>query len=329
MKKCAAFIPTFVILSFMPSISVGDDDVCELLLMGDAGPAPATPVKSDPPNINDLVVQIYTTRDPEGLVDEAEDLDPESYRCALAKDLFEVGMMLEKAGFGGYSVGDENPIFSKARLKYISNSDEQEAIRDVVRNVLAPDGQADQPIATLKNNGELYHERKLNVYFVHFEPPANNEATNEVRGLHIRNEVGDSEKMIFYDEHATPTTLAHEFAHAFSAGHVNFWNAQGTEWCVKYLPDNMNERVPAADAHMLEKIDMKCEFSRENYMWAGSDLDRKELGDSQAERMRRNTHSVINDFSPPPNPFDCPDLRTFEGDQHFVSEDKDCPRLRE
>jgi len=55
-------------------------------------------------------------------------------------------------------------------------------------------------------------------------------------------------------------------------------------------------------------------------MWAASEMDRQQLGNSQKMRMMNNEKSLITEFSTPATTKDCPDFSNdpVEG----------CPRLK-
>jgi hypothetical protein len=175
----------------------------------------------------------------------------------------------------------------------------------------------------LKGDASLYNPAVLNVYYVHFDVVSlgskDKELLESFTGMHIRNEQGESDRMIFISEGARADTVAHEFAHAFSAGHVNFWDFDGEEWCTKFLPH------PETTDPGEEMEDMTCEFSRHNYMWAASELDRDRLGIPQGERMMYNQKSIIADFSVGPKQLDCPDYSNDIG--VAADPDDDCKRL--
>ena len=304
-KTKASFLVWLLLLTAPPITSA--QNVCDLLKVGTPAASPPPPERVDPPDISKLFIQIYTTRP---LDFNESDAVGHTHRCAVARDLAEVDVMMRHIGFGGYvpAANPTNvPLLENAYIQYISSPKERERIRKLARALIHPDGKAKKKIDFLKNNSAMYDPEVLNVYFVHFEDvdilADNDDVPFEVRGMHIRNEEGESEMMIFYGDAAFPQTLAHEFGHALSAGHVNFWDVAGQEWCTKYLPH------PGTDNPM---INMECEFTYANYMWAGSKEERKTLGEPQKERMMRNRRSVIYQFSRPPeaDELDCSDFNS-------------------
>lgn len=282
--------------------------VCDLLTEGKPPEAdlnaPAPP--ANPPDVRELIVQVYTTR---GLDDlETEISGNHFHKCALAQDLAAVDVMMDDIGFGGFD-GMNAPLVASAYVEYVGDPSRQKIIRDAAGAIQGIGGDPELALETLKNDDELYDERVMNLYFVHFPEVEIGAGTGsalpvEIRGMHLRNEEGMSEKIIFYGDGALSGTLVHEFGHALSLGHVNFWDLDGKEWCAKYLPEpSTPQSLPT----------MECEFERNNIMWAGSTADRTALGDPQKERVMHNVKSVIAEFSPSTAPLDCPDFRTAPG----------------
>ena len=298
MKKRAACSMASLLLA-LPAAGLAQE-VCDQLLVGttsDPNTFPNT-VTVPTPFIGELRIQVYSTR-PVG--DTGDGL---TRKCEIAHDLWEVDLMMEDAGFAGYPAPPTSrPIFTNAAVKQVADN-EVEIVRNVVRALYYPGG-GEKAIEDLKNPSyDLFNPRALNVYYVHSDPsavPASEDDLSWLTGVHLRDSDGKSAKMIFVGEGAKSDTVAHEFAHAFSAGHVNFKDFDGTEWCMKFLPPG------GSTAPM---IDMECAFDDANYMWAGSEADRQNLRLGQMERMKRNKHSVIFQFSPATNSFDCPDVNS-------------------
>jgi hypothetical protein len=266
------------------------------------------------PDISKLYIQVNSTKSvdvttPEGL----------AHKCAIASDLSEVDRMMKDVGFDGYPNPDSMALFDHAFVREIPQGDKK-IVRDVVRAILDPAGVAEPLIQALKSNNDLYDEKVLNVYYVDPDPAALSgpgfDYISILTGVHLRDKDGNSEKIIFISDSARSDTVAHEFAHAFSSGHINFWEADGDEWCIKFLPH------PGTD---MPSVNMECEFTHANYMWAASAEDRQDLIDAQKERMMRNEHSVIFNYSPPQDKLNCPD---FSADPHDETpEDDACPRM--
>ncbi|MBT8400101.1 MAG: hypothetical protein KJO98_06470 [Rhodothermia bacterium] len=286
--------------------------ICSLLQEGDAtapNPYPAT-VTSSPPDISKLVIQVYSTRPL-----DATTAGGATVKCNIAYDLYEVDRMTMDIGFGGYPTPDTVALFTEARVKYVDTEQDRETIREVVRQILNPGGIAESAIQNLKANTALFNQEILNVYYVDPDQQlvANSfDYVSRLTGMHIRTNDGYSDKMIFIGDSARSDTVAHEFAHALSGGHVNFWDLEGDEWCIKFLP-HPGTSMPS--------VNMECEFDATNYMWAASLADRAQLIDAQKQRMMYNRHSVIFDYSPPDSGdvLECPD---FSADPS-----KSCPRM--
>ena len=303
MKKCTAFAIIIGLAHSSAATSVGAS-VCDTLLVGNV-PTVTKPAPTDPPIITALPIQIYTTEDLDHQL--AGVTPPLTHKCAIASDLSEVDVMMEDVGFGGYT-GSNVPLFTNTRIRHMNNQSDRNFLRAVARAVIRGDQVAEELLMQLKANTNLYSDRALNIYFVHydleFENYDNNAVAFEVKGMHLRDELGETEKIIFFGNRATPGTLAHEFGHAFSNGHVNFEDLGGTEWCTKFLPHNITQGIPIGT---LPSVKMNCEFTRKNYMWAGSKEDRQFLGDPQTERMKRNKKSIMYQFHNWDQPLDCPD----------------------
>lgn len=305
-KHVAGFLaPLFLAVSPTNAAAAG---VCDLLTVGKAVPPTTYPntVTSATPDVSKLVIQIYSTKTVDGTEGAAN-------KCAIAQDLWEVDRMMKDVGFDGYPNADSAALFVNARVMSIQSDTEKEIVREAVRQILDPGGIAEPAILALTENATLYDERILNIYYVDPDDALMQtgfDYVSRLTGVHIRNEDGFSERMIFISDSAKSDTVAHEFAHAFSAGHVNFWDLEGKEHCIKFLP-HPGTTTP--------DINMKCEFPKENYMWAASNGDRAELIDAQKVRMMRNEHSVIFNYSPPDDKLNCPD---FNSDP-----DKTCPRM--
>ncbi len=299
MHRFALSAITLLLFAALPGDAFAQS-VCTILKAGSPSLPLPPPVAIPQPDIQKLAIQIRSTR---ALNQNVPGITPPTTQgCLIESDIAEVDMMTKDAGFAGYGVGDEG-IFAMAYAQHVQTAAERNIIREVVRAIIDPSGDGDQALAALKSNGNLYDPRVLNVYYVHPDTADEPDKDDQdfllyLTGIHIRNEQRKSEKMIFVGEGARPDTVVHEFAHAFSAGHVNFWDYDGVEWCTKYLPYNNT---------LNGLMDMKCDFKRANYMWAGSLEDRVQLGDPQKERMRRNEHSVIYEFSPHDDSFKCPD----------------------
>jgi hypothetical protein len=307
--RVACFL-ALIVLPVAPSLSSAQN-ICDLLQIGDAvppNPYPAT-TKSSPPDATKLVIQIYSTKPVDSTAPGGK-----ANKCHIAYDLWEVDRMAKDIGFGGYANADDAALFVNARVKSIDDKQDQELVRNVVRQILDPGGVAVEAIEALKSSS-FYDERFLNVYYVHPDPELQQNGfdfVSRLTGIHLRNKDGFSDKMIFISDSAKSDTVAHEFAHALSAGHVNFWDHDGTEWCVKFLPE------PGSPDNL---SNMQCDFARENYMWAASVGDRAQLKDSQKQRMMYNRHSVIYDYSPPPDAdmLQCPDFKSDTA--------ANCPRM--
>ena len=311
MKKPLASSIVPLLLFSMP-LSGAAEGVCDQLKIGKP-PSHVFPVVSptlDPPDISKLFIQVYSTKPVsdtgDGLVE----------KCRIAQDLFEVDRMMKDVGFGGYATPEAMPLFTNAYLKNVSDND-RETVRNVVREILNPAGVAEDAIGALTVNADLYDETVLNVYYVDAgDTQADFDYVSTLTGMHIRDVEGNSAQMIFISDSAKSDTVAHEFAHAFSAGHVNFWDFEGEEYCIKFLPH------PGTDT---PDVNMECEFPTSNYMWAASVDDRAKLVEGQKERMMRNEHSVIFKFSPSSRKLNCPD---FSADPHEdTPEDDACPRM--
>ncbi|MFT5501919.1 MAG: hypothetical protein ACI88G_002060 [Woeseiaceae bacterium] len=307
-KRVACFL-TPLLLAVVPTVASAVN-VCDLLNVGNASPPATYPntVTSLTPNVSELVIQIYSTK-----TVDAADPGGTANKCAIAQDLWEVDRMMKDVGFDGYPNDDSAALFDNARVMSIQLDSEKEIVREVVRAILDPGGEAEPAIQALTGNGALYDAKILNVYYVDPDDELMQtgfDYVSRLTGMHIRNNDGYSERMIFVSDSAKSDTVAHEFAHAFSAGHVNFWGLDGEEYCIKFLP-HPGTATP--------DINMECEFPKENYMWAASDGDRAELIDAQKVRMMRNEHSVIFNYSPPTNKLNCPD---FNSDPN-----KACPRM--
>ena len=307
-----AHLLLILLAGLLPRHVLSQDEICERLIEGSASvptPFPATQTSS-PPDFSALVVQVYTTVALDTVMPSGE-----THKCEIAYDLWEVDRMGFDIGFNGYPTEADTAIFENARVKYVSTTQDQEIIRGVVREILNPGGEAEPAILALKGNNALFREEFLNLYYVDPNQSLNQTSFDFVTwltGMHIRDLDGFSDKMIFVSDVAKSDTVAHEFAHALSAGHVNFWDHDGEEWCIKFLPH------PGSNA---PDVNMECEFTRANYMWAASDADRAELVSGQKQRMMFNRHSVIHDYSPPDDDdvIECPDFNanTAEG----------CPRI--
>lgn len=314
---------TLLFASAFPAIASAQN-VCELLTVGAPNLPPPNPVTADPPDISKLIIQVYTTRPLEFI--ESDATLNHTHRCAIARDLAEVDVMTQHIGFGGYTPNNVNPtnapLFTNAFVRYLASPNERQQIREVAKALVLPEGRARERLEALKNTPTLYDARVLNVYFVDDVDlgPTDLDVKVEVKGMHIRNDEGGSENMIFYGDAALPGTLAHEFGHAFSGGHVNFLDIDGNEWCTKYLP------YPGTSNPM---INMECEFDQHNYMWGGSEVERDVLGDPQKERMLRNEWSIISQFSPPPDArkLACSDYNSGPGKDGVFNTEDDCPRL--
>ena len=307
MKKLAACSMATLLLA-VPGAGIAQA-VCDQLTIGTtSGPNPfPNTVSVTTPFIGELRIQVYTTR-PVG--DTGAGL---THKCEIAHDLRVVDLMMENAGFADYPANTSRPIFTNAAVKQVAD-DEVEIVRNVVRALYYPGGGTEKVIEDLKNpNYDLFNPKALNVYYVHSDPnavPASEDDLSWLTGVHLRDKDGKSAKMIFVGEEAKSDTVAHEFAHAFSAGHVNFWNFDGKEYCMKFLP-------PGGSGVLTPPMDMKCEFYDDNYMWAGSKADRQTLVEAQRERMKRNEHSIIFEYSPATDKLDCPD----------VNSEPPCPRM--
>ena len=305
MKKCTAF--ALIVGLFLPATPLLSAGVCDLLQTGDVSVI-AKPTPFDPPDITSMPIQVYSTVDLNTVLElKTPPTTLMSVHCAIASDLMEVDIMMEDVGFGGYG-GTNSPLVESARLKYVATQTDRNFLRALARALMYGDAEAEGWLLQLKANPALYKDRALNIYFVtydhaEFQLYDEDAAPFEIKGMHLRDEDGETEKMIFYGLDATPTTLSHEFGHAFSNGHVNFFDLDGTEWCAKFLPHNK----ASEELGVPPKVDMVCEFDRLNYMWAGSTADRQALGDPQKERMRRNMKSIMYQFQEDPNPLDCPD----------------------
>jgi hypothetical protein len=302
-----------VLLVGAASRPAGAEEICERLEVGrlsDTAPPAPTPVPT--PDVSKLAIQIYTTRALDFV--EAETGGGFEHKCALAYDLAAVEAMMHDIGFEGFATGVA-PLIDNAMVVHISDSGNAKQIREVAQAIQGPaDVDPEEAVESLKENEELYNEHVMNLYFVHFpDVDLGNSSVEtlpiEIRGMHLRNEDGDSEKIIFYGDGALPGTLVHEFGHALSAGHLNFWDLDGEEWCAKYLPE-----LSSSDG----LDDMECDFSRGNVMWAGSKIDRDKLKDPQKTRMMHNENSAIQEFSPSNNQINCPDNLS----------DSTCPRMQ-
>lgn len=152
-------------------------------------------------------------------------------------------------------------------------------------------------VAAMKNAGHSF-ANKLNIYYVW---------TVDVTGLHVRKADGTSENFIFIGAGARPDSLAHEFAHAFSLEHVNFFDAQEPqqEYCAEY-----------------EYFDGKCDFDDDNIMWTGRkpnadplDTRTKILSGQKVRIMCNDTSAVVRNhagYNPSPA-MDCPDWSVAGG----------------
>jgi hypothetical protein len=273
--------------------------VCDQLTIGKiSGPSPFPNTQTvTTPDISQLHIQIYTTRT---LGETGEGL---THKCEIAHDMWEVDRMLKDVDFEGYPTETSMPIFTNTAVSQVQSGD-VETVRDVVRALFDPTGVAAEAIDALTGNQNLFNETVLNVYYVHSDAAASQSGVDflsALTGVHIRDEDGDSAKMIFIGDGAKSDTVAHEFAHAFSAGHLNFWDFDGKEYCIKFLP-HPTTSTPA--------VNMECEFTNANYMWAASQADRAELIDAQKQRMMHNEHSIIYEYSPSATPTECPDFRS-------------------
>ena len=276
------------------------------------------PVKqtSEPPNSSHLWIQVRTTMPLDTIVadDNGTTL---THKCAIASDLSEVDVMMKDIGFEGYAP-NAMALLTNAYIEYVPVSSERQFLRDVVVEILDPNGAPDQPLNDLEQHQTLYTDEVLNLYYVHYDDDylatTEGDLISYFTGIHIRDDEGYSDRMIFVSDAAHADTLAHEFGHALSGGHVNFWDFDGDEWCAKYLadPDSLD---PDDDMD-----DMKCEFSRRNYMWAGSEMDRQQFGEPQIKRLMYNEKSLITEFSEPDAKLECPD---FSNDP-----DEGCVRLK-
>jgi predicted acetyltransferase len=295
MRTTLACLLAPLLIFAVPGVAQGSN-VCDRLQIGNSVKAPNEfPVKASVlvPDISELPIQIRTTRP---VSDTGEG---RTHKCKIAHDLSEVDRMMKDVGFDGYPTNDTTPLFTNTAVWSIDDQD-IETVRDVVRALYDPSGDVESAIASLQGNSDLFTASVLNVYYVHIEDDVVDYAS-AFTGAHLRDENGNSAKMIFISDGAKSDTVAHEFAHAFSAGHVNFWDRDGEEYCIKFLPH------PGTDA---PQINMVCEFESTNYMWAASKSDRQTLRDSQKERMLRNEHSIIYEYSPPENSIQCPEFKS-------------------
>lgn len=322
MKKSTAFAYSIILFAISPAAWA--DAFCDAMVLLidksklDVAAIPSPPISSNPPNTGHLWTQIRTTQPLETTV-TAESGETQSHECSIASDLVEVDTMMADVGLAGHVTG-EWPLFNNVYLEYVAQSEDQKVLQDLVAEVWDPNGAPNAVLDQLKANDELYTPEVLNIYYVHFDDDyvfnMEDEYISNITGVHIRNDDGRSDRMIFVSDASHADTLAHEFGHAMSAAHVNFWDFDGKEWCAKYLPDP--DTTVAEDA----MEDMACEFSRRNYMWAKSSMDRQQLGDPQKLRMIYNDKSLITEFSNPgdANKLDCPDFsNNFE---------KGCARLK-
>lgn len=322
MKKSTALAIALAFIGLAPASWA--IDFCDSLQEGrardqtpDFPPATVT-TDPNPPDTGHLWIQIRTTQRLDTVVvdDGGETLE---HRCAIASDLVEVDMMMAEIGFDGHDPG-ELPLLDRAYVEYVAETLDQKFLQDLVAEVWDPNGQPNARLDELKENAELYTPEVLNLYYVHFDDDyvavMQDDFISTLTGFHIRADDGKSDRMIFVSDASHADTLAHEFGHALSAAHVNFWDFDGKEWCAKYLPDP--DTTVAEDA----MDDMSCEFSRRNYMWAGSDMDRQQLGEPQKQRMMYNIKSVIKEFSDAgaANELDCPDFSN--------NPEKRCTRLK-
>lgn len=142
----------------------------------------------------------------------------------------------------------------------------------------------------MKSEG-LFDEQRINIYYV----PA-----SDVVGYHVRRQDGTSEGLIFIGGGARVDSLSHEFAHAFSLEHVNFWDAEQpqNEYCVEH-----------------EYWDNRCDFTDDNVMWTSNlknqdDLEpRRRIHEGQHVRMFCNATSALvsNGDHQPDVEMHCPD----------------------
>lgn len=142
----------------------------------------------------------------------------------------------------------------------------------------------------MKSEG-LFDDQLLNVYYV----PA-----PDVVGYHVRQQDGTSEGLIFIGGGARVDSLSHEFAHAFSLEHVNFWDAEQpqNEYCVEH-----------------EYWDNRCDFTDDNVMWTSNLKNqdalepRRTIHGGQHVRMFCNgTSALVSNGDHKPNPVThCPD----------------------
>lgn len=192
---------------------------------------------------------------------------------------------------------------------------------DMVRALLAGTGGdgleevLDQFKQAAESDG-FYNPKILNVYYIDLVP---------ITGMHFNKRDGQSHNIIVVGLGFLDETLAHEFGHAFSLDHANFWSHDDPDLC------RNSDQPCGIDGHDNRKIfpngvqveycaeyayhDNKCEFTRKNVMWAKSEA-RTEVTKNQAERAACNNTSTLisnGDHSPPGDATDCPDW-TEEGD---------------
>ena len=170
-------------------------------------------------------------------------------------------------------------------------------------------------IDTARNaNPAYFHARQINVYIVGetLFPLAG------PKGFHVDDREG-SGHLIFIPSNAAPDTLTHEFAHAFSLNHVNFWSSwreqgDGTfrkkEYCAEY-----------------DYFDNACDWTRSNFMWSGG-IGREQLTSGQRWRAVCNGWSALNEHNDRPSTeirFVCPDWSLTD----LTDSAKKCPPLHD
>ena len=161
MKKCTAFVLLVGLLH--PVTTTWATEVCDLLDLGKVT-VPATLPDATPPRIDSMPIQVYTTEYEPGNPPTV----PDGHKCNIAEDLIEVDIMMEDAGFAGYS-GTNSPLLESSSLQVVGEESDRNFLRALVRAVMNGDAEAEEWLEELKSNDELYNDGALNVYFVHWD----------------------------------------------------------------------------------------------------------------------------------------------------------------
>lgn len=209
----------------------------------------------------------------------------------------------------------------------IANGGQVSDINKFSRNLLKPSMTWEKLHAFVQegmsNGNQHFLEDRVNVYVV--EPSVVDE---DFRGVHLRDIKSADYKgnLIFVPSDVSPGTLAHEFGHAFSLNHVNFWAYKGA---LSEIPvtgtGKPEEHVEFCSEY--DYWDGRCDYSRDNFMWAGGG-GRSQLSAGQAARAVCNDWSAVNvNGDRAGQTFNCPDWAVTDVEKAKAGTYEACPPL--